>query len=104
MASNLLSERNPQIAGFLLYSPRNEMTHTPVSTGTLPKIFLSHGRKDGVIPFSSGQALKKRLEGLGYGVTWVGFDGGHNITQDVLAQTGVFLTLIQEESGRLETR
>jgi phospholipase/carboxylesterase len=47
-------------------------------------IFLSHGRGDTVLPFSLSEALHTELKAQGYPVTFVPFEGGHEIPRPVL--------------------
>jgi predicted esterase len=43
-----------------------------------PKIFIAHGTDDGVLPIDqTSRQIVPRLEGAGYDVTFVEFDGGH---------------------------
>jgi phospholipase/carboxylesterase len=45
--------------------------------GVDPPVFVIHGRNDQVVPFASGERLKRLLEGHGHQVIWRPFDGGH---------------------------
>ena len=60
------------------------------SPGTLrgkPKIFLSHGTSDTILPFSwTSTQLAPSLRNSGYDVTFVQFEGGHNLTLSVATQ------------------
>ena len=56
-----------------------------------PRFLLSHGRRDPVVPFSSGSRAKDLLEKHGFSVTWRPFDGGHEIPPPVLADVDRFL-------------
>jgi len=56
-----------------------------------PRFLLSHGRRDPVVPFSSGTGAKDLLEKHGFSVTWRPFDGGHEIPPPVLADVDRFL-------------
>lgn len=42
-------------------------------------IFLSHGRSDPILPFEVADRFRSKLEAAGVRVTWVPFDGGHEI-------------------------
>ena len=45
-----------------------------------PRIFLSHGTRDGVIPIdASSRVFAPRLKALGYDVTYEEFDGRHEV-------------------------
>jgi phospholipase/carboxylesterase len=43
------------------------------------RVFMSHGRNDDDLAFSAAEALKDDLVAAGWDVTWVPFDGGHEI-------------------------
>jgi len=49
-----------------------------------PRIFISHGRRDRVLPFSLGERIAATLTDAGYDVTFRPFDGGHEIPDDGL--------------------
>lgn len=53
--------------------------------------FVSHGRRDEVLPFRAGDSAKSLLERHGHAVTWRPFDGGHEIPRAVLADLRKFL-------------
>jgi phospholipase/carboxylesterase len=42
-------------------------------------VLISHGRRDADLAFSAGEALRDSLLEIGAAVTWVPFDGGHQI-------------------------
>jgi phospholipase/carboxylesterase len=57
-----------------------------------PRIFISHGRQDSVLPIDMASreivpALKKR----GYDVNYVEFDGDHTIKREIAAQAAAWL-------------
>ncbi len=48
-----------------------------------PRIYISHGRSDQVLPYSRcGALLAERLESGGYDVLFEPFSGGHTVPQD----------------------
>ncbi len=49
-----------------------------------PRIFISHGRNDTVLPFSGAERIAATLSGAGYDVAFHPFDGGHEVPPDVL--------------------
>jgi phospholipase/carboxylesterase len=57
--------------------------HVPSTTGK-PRLFVSHGRHDDIIPFSTGQRIADTLRGAGYDVMFRPFDGGHEMPKDGL--------------------
>jgi predicted esterase len=44
-----------------------------------PRVFVSHGLGDQVLPVARGQAIAQRLAGEGYDVVYAEFDGGHMV-------------------------
>ena len=55
------------------------------------KVFMSHGRADNVLPFDLAERLRADLVAAGLQVTFVPFDGGHEIPAEVLKALGEFL-------------
>ena len=53
--------------------------------------FQSHGRSDTLLNYLAGQRLESALIGYGLKGQLFGFDGGHEIPQDVLTQLQKFL-------------
>jgi phospholipase/carboxylesterase len=49
----------------------------------LPRVFVSHGRQDRVLPFAGAEHLVARLETSGYSVTFRAFEGGHEIPPEI---------------------
>jgi phospholipase/carboxylesterase len=54
-------------------------------------IFIAHGRSDGVLPFSIAERFANKLKAAGLNVTWVPFDGGHEIPAIVIRELNTFL-------------
>lgn len=54
-------------------------------------VFVSHGRRDQLLPFSGAEALARRAEEAGARVTFVPFDGGHSIPPIVRTEVAAFL-------------
>lgn len=54
-------------------------------------VFLSHGRRDRVLPFRGAQQLRELLQQGGLKVTWLPFDGGHAMPPRVLRELDTFL-------------
>jgi phospholipase/carboxylesterase len=54
-------------------------------------VMLSHGRHDGLLPFSLAEVLRDRLTAAGAQVDWQPFSGGHEIPRSVLAAAGKLL-------------
>lgn len=55
------------------------------------RVMLSHGRHDGLLPFSIAEVLRDRLTAAGADVDWQPFPGGHEIPASVLAAAGKLL-------------
>ena len=50
-----------------------------------PRIFISHGRNDRVLPFSGAERIVATLTGAGYDVAFHPFDGEHEVPPEVLS-------------------
>jgi phospholipase/carboxylesterase len=60
-------------------------------------VLQSHGRADGLLPFSVAVELRDRLRAAGAAVDWHEFVGGHEIPQVVVAAMGAFLAAVAAE-------
>lgn len=49
------------------------------------RVFISHGRRDDILPFALSEQLAAALRAAGAAVTWLPFDGGHEIPSEVVA-------------------
>jgi Predicted esterase len=57
-----------------------------------PRIFVSHGRQDSVLPIDmASREIVPALEKRGYNVDYVEFDGDHTITKDVANKAAEWL-------------
>lgn len=54
-------------------------------------IFIAHGRSDRVLPFSIAERFAATLQAAGLNVTWVPFDGGHEVPPIVVGALNAFL-------------
>jgi phospholipase/carboxylesterase len=54
-------------------------------------VFMSHGRADDILPFDLAQVLRDEMVAVGLDVTFVAFDGGHQIPEEVVAALRAFL-------------
>jgi phospholipase/carboxylesterase len=54
-------------------------------------VFMAHGRADNVLPFDLAERLHGELVTTGLAVTFVPFDGGHEIPEEVVTALGEFL-------------
>jgi predicted esterase len=75
--------------GVLAFSPGFA---APAARTGLPRVFISHGRGDRVLPIDRcGRRLARTLTATGYAVQYVEFDGGHDVPADVAAAALVWL-------------
>ena len=58
-------------------------------------VFIAHGRRDGVLPFATAERFANKLKAAGLNVTWVPFDGGHNVSAVVIERLNEFLAGLQ---------
>jgi phospholipase/carboxylesterase len=58
-------------------------------------IFIAHGRHDPVLPFAIAERLATNLTTAGLNVTWVPFEGGHEVPAIVIERLNVFLAGLQ---------
>jgi len=59
----------------------------PASPVGRPRIFVSHGTKDEVLPIDrSSRPIVQALGGLGYDVTFRPFDGPHTVPEEILRE------------------
>jgi phospholipase/carboxylesterase len=88
LAANPAVDRVAVLSGALIAEPlwRKEMERGPA----LP-VLLTHGRHDGVLPFAASEALKALLDAHHFPVTWLPFDGDHEIPAPVIAALGDFI-------------
>ena len=58
-----------------------------------PRIFISHGTRDGVLPIDScSRRIVPQLERAGYAVFYREFDGGHTISPEIASQAVTWFT------------
>lgn len=53
--------------------------------------FIAHGKNDGVVTPEAGTLSRDHLQALGCDVTFVDFDGGHEVPEEVLQQVQVWM-------------
>jgi len=69
-------------------------------------VFIAHGRQDQVFPFEQAERLAQKLaSGQGDGhagvdVTFLPFEGGHEITAEVQQELGLFLARLRQAAWR----
>lgn len=54
-------------------------------------VFMSHGRRDEILPFEVADRFRHKLEAAGLRVTWLPFEGGHDVPQEVVVGLNAFL-------------
>jgi phospholipase/carboxylesterase len=64
-----------------------------------PPVLISHGRQDPVLRFGGGERASQILQQHGFPVTWLPFDGGHEIPMRVLTALASFLASARTTSS-----
>ena len=54
-------------------------------------VFLAHGRSDATLSFAAAERLRDEMRHAGLEVTWVAFEGGHEIPATVVSALNAFL-------------
>jgi phospholipase/carboxylesterase len=55
-------------------------------------VFISHGRRDTILPFEVADRLRTKLTAAGLNVAWVPFDGGHEMPAEVVVRLNKFIS------------
>jgi phospholipase/carboxylesterase len=55
------------------------------------RVFISHGRRDAMLPFDAADRLQQAMRAAGLRVTWFPFEGGHEMPAEVVAALNAFL-------------
>jgi phospholipase/carboxylesterase len=55
------------------------------------RVFISHGRRDDILPFDIARRLQQAMRDAGLRVTWVPFEGGHEMPMAVVDRLNAFL-------------
>ena len=55
------------------------------------RVFVSHGRRDTILPFDASMRLQQAMRDAGLRVTWFPFDGGHEMPAEVVTALNAFL-------------
>ena len=55
------------------------------------RVFISHGRRDTMLPFDQAERLQQAMRDAGAQVTWFPFDGGHEMPAEVVIALNRFL-------------
>lgn len=85
-------ERLAGIVGLSGYLP---LAHTTVSersdANVLTPIFMAHGRQDGVVPISAGEASRDALRAFGYDVAWHDYAMEHAVCPQEIQDLNAWL-------------
>jgi phospholipase/carboxylesterase len=60
-------------------------------------VFISHGRRDDVLPFAASERLAQAMRDAGLKVTWVPFDGIHETPASVVTELNKFLVGVEPQ-------
>jgi phospholipase/carboxylesterase len=60
-------------------------------------VFISHGRRDDVLPFAASERLAQAMRQAGLKVTWVPFDGIHETPAFVVTELNKFLAAVEPQ-------
>jgi phospholipase/carboxylesterase len=58
-------------------------------------VFISHGRRDDVLPFAASERLATAMRDAGLKVTWAPFDGIHETPASVVTELNKFLASVE---------
>ena len=56
------------------------------------RVFVSHGRRDTILPFDASVRLQQAMRDAGLRVTWFPFEGGHEMPAEVVTALNAFLS------------
>jgi phospholipase/carboxylesterase len=60
-------------------------------------VFISHGRRDDVLPFAASERMQKAMRDAGLKVMWVPFDGIHETPAYVVTELNKFLASVEPQ-------
>jgi len=60
----------------------HQLTADTIRSEHVPSVFMAHGRRDAVVPFSYGEASYRQLKDLGIPVDWNTYDMEHNMNAE----------------------
>jgi phospholipase/carboxylesterase len=55
------------------------------------RVFVSHGRRDVILPFDVTERMQREMREAGLAVTWAPFDGGHEMPAEVVTALNAVL-------------
>jgi phospholipase/carboxylesterase len=94
IAADVAFTTDEPIDALILLSPT--IVNEPVWRAGMPRrrglrVFISHGRRDTILPFDVSFRLQQAMRDAGLRVTWVPFDGGHEMPVEVVLALNAFL-------------
>lgn len=94
VAADLAFRTDEPLSALVLLSPTfvNEAVwRTGMANRRKMMVFITHGRSDNVLGFESSRRLADAMTDAGLIVTWVPFEGGHEIPSEVVTQLNEFI-------------
>jgi phospholipase/carboxylesterase len=94
IAADIAFTTDEPIDALVLLSPT--IVNEEAWRGGMPKrrglrVFISHGRRDPILPFDASVRLQQAMRDDGLRVTWFPFDGGHDMPAEVVTALNAFL-------------
>jgi phospholipase/carboxylesterase len=94
VAAEVAFRNNQELAALVLLSPA--VVHIQQWTDAIHlrkalRVFIAHGRYDDVLTFDAAYKLSEVMRTAGLQVTWIPFNGGHEIPSDVVSRLNDFL-------------
>ena len=87
IAADIAFTTDEPIDALVLLSPT--IVNEPAWRAGMPRrrglrVFISHGRRDTILPFDASVRLQQAMRDAGLRVTWFPFDGGHEMPAEVV--------------------
>jgi phospholipase/carboxylesterase len=95
LALDVALHRQAPVAGLVLMSGTliaRPLWEKRLSQHPGMKVFMSHGRRDPLLPYAAAEVLRDLLCDAGMTVSWQPFDGAHEIPPAVIAGASRFMT------------
>lgn len=64
-----------------------ETSDAPAKDRRMPPVCAFHGRRDAILPYVEGEALRDALVAIGFPVEWNEFSGGHEIPESAVRRS-----------------
>ena len=90
LAADPAVDRVAVLSGVLLADSLPALRAQPPGAAR-PAVLVTHGSSDPILPFRSAERIASVLEPRGYRVTWLPFEGGHEIPPLVVTRLREFL-------------